>query len=257
MANKNRCIIYTRVSTDEQATKGRSIETQEANCRRHATERDYEVIGVYCDDGLSGKDLHRPGIQQAFGTLALNGADILLISDFDRLTREVEDKCLIAKLMKTQGWSIESLCENVDIDTAQGNLNLNMKVMFSQYEREMARERTCRVLNAKRERGEKLGGMRKYGYQEEERDGVKYLAPDPHEQRTIERICDLRDAGMTLSAICRELRRRKIRSRNGTTSWNPMTISRILQRAGIRVSNRKTRIDKGRRRMEKTDKNRK
>lgn len=56
--------IYIRVSTDEQAKKGYSIDMQEDQCRKYIERLNGAVNKVYIDDGYSGKNLNRPQIKQ-------------------------------------------------------------------------------------------------------------------------------------------------------------------------------------------------
>ena len=57
--------IYIRVSTDEQAKKGYSIDMQEDQCRKYIERLNGAVNKVYIDDGYSGKNLNRPQIKIA------------------------------------------------------------------------------------------------------------------------------------------------------------------------------------------------
>jgi Resolvase, N terminal domain len=63
-----RCAIYTRVSTDEQATSEySSLKRQEEVCRNYIdihAEKGWKAASIYDDAGYSGKDFGRPGIQE-------------------------------------------------------------------------------------------------------------------------------------------------------------------------------------------------
>ena len=53
--------IYCRVSTQEQAEEGYSLEEQQRLIREYCQQKNYEVAMVYEDAGISGKDIrHRP-----------------------------------------------------------------------------------------------------------------------------------------------------------------------------------------------------
>ena len=58
-------LIYCRVSTEEQAEKGYSLDAQEKFCRDFAQNNGYKVISVYRDEGKSGKTLGRPALKDA------------------------------------------------------------------------------------------------------------------------------------------------------------------------------------------------
>ena len=109
----------------------------------------------------------------------------------------------------------------------------NRESLFNQaldVKREVISERTKEVLEYKKRKGEKTGGKRQYGYDIEDRDGKKIAVPNNAEQKKIKLMKKLREGGLSLPAICKELKRRKIKTVEGSTTWQPMTVSRILQR---------------------------
>ena len=57
-------VIYVRVSTEEQAKHGFSVETQTATCLEFAQKQGFKVIKIYVEEGLSAKDLNRPEAQK-------------------------------------------------------------------------------------------------------------------------------------------------------------------------------------------------
>jgi len=56
-------IIYTRVSTDEQAEKGYSLRDQQAKLEKYCAEKGFEIIKHYQDDH-SAKTFERPEFQK-------------------------------------------------------------------------------------------------------------------------------------------------------------------------------------------------
>ncbi len=56
-------IGYCRVSTDEQAANGVSLDAQEEKIRAYCKAKDWDVAQVVRDEGISAKNLNRDGIQ--------------------------------------------------------------------------------------------------------------------------------------------------------------------------------------------------
>ena len=54
---------YTRVSREEQAREGVSLEAQRDRIAAYALAKDLELGEVLVDEGLSGKDLNRPALR--------------------------------------------------------------------------------------------------------------------------------------------------------------------------------------------------
>src|SRR3954451_22261371 len=65
---KGKAAIYLRVSTEEQAEDGNSLESQEARCRALCEARGLTIVDTYLDAGYSGGTLERPDL------IALRGA---------------------------------------------------------------------------------------------------------------------------------------------------------------------------------------
>ena len=58
-----RAIGYVRVSTEDQATNGVSLDAQQTKIQAYCVAKDWELIRVIRDEGASAKDLNRPGMQ--------------------------------------------------------------------------------------------------------------------------------------------------------------------------------------------------
>src|SRR3954463_2246618 len=82
---------YSRVSTDQQADRGVSLEAQAEKIRAMATVHDAELLDVIVDGGESGKSLQRPGIQRLLKMVDRREVQIVIVAKLDRLTRNVRD----------------------------------------------------------------------------------------------------------------------------------------------------------------------
>ena len=63
---KVRIASYCRVSTDEQAKSGYSIDDQKRTLLDHAEREGWQVVEVIEDDGFSGRTTNRPGIRRIY-----------------------------------------------------------------------------------------------------------------------------------------------------------------------------------------------
>ena len=57
--DKVKAVIYCRVSTEDQAEKGYSLESQEEECRKFALDKGYIVDRVFIERGESAKTQDR------------------------------------------------------------------------------------------------------------------------------------------------------------------------------------------------------
>src|SRR4051794_16566160 len=89
-------LIYTRVSTDEQASGGLSLDAQLADCRRYAAGRDGWVLGSEYQDVLSGKRDDRPAYQRILADVRRLRAEgkrvAIVLAALDRLGRDIQER---------------------------------------------------------------------------------------------------------------------------------------------------------------------
>ena len=82
-----KAIGYIRVSTEEQAATGISLDAQRAKIEAYATLKDLELVGIVEDAGKSAKDLKRPGVQQVLDMARRKAVDAVIIIKLDRMFR--------------------------------------------------------------------------------------------------------------------------------------------------------------------------
>lgn len=194
-----RAIAYVRVSTDEQATTGVSLDAQEAKLRAYCTALDVALVRVEVDAGLSASTLNRPALQRALASLRSGEADTLLVVKLDRLTRSVRDLCdLVDRYFRGERCSLVSLGESIDTRSAAGRMVLSMLATVSQWEREAIGERTSAAMAHLAAQGRYCGGGVPYGWRLAD-DGT--LVEHADEQAVIARARELRAAGHSLRAI--------------------------------------------------------
>lgn len=95
--------IYIRVSTEDQAREGFSLGEQEEKLRQLCDYKGYEIFKVYCDAGISAKDMeHRPRFQEMLQDMRDGKINYIVAYKLDRVTRSVRDlEELITQLEKT------------------------------------------------------------------------------------------------------------------------------------------------------------
>lgn len=217
-------IGYTRVSTDEQAQGGVSLEAQRAKLEQYAELYDLELVDIVVDAGVSAKNLNRDGLKSALAVLERGHAAGLLVAKLDRLTRSVRDLSdLLEKYFGTK-YALLSVAEKVDTSSAAGRMILNIMATVSQWEREVIGERTSAALQHKIAQGQHVGSP---GLGFRMADGQ--LQADQAEGSIVERILGLREDGLTLQAIADTLNDEKIPTKRGGR-WHPSTVTYILSR---------------------------
>jgi site-specific DNA recombinase len=216
---------YARVSTDDQVKEGVSLDAQQAKLEAYAMIKDWTMVEVIRDEGISAKDLKRPGLERLLAMVKAGKIGAVIVYKLDRLTRSVSDLDKLIKLFERKGVVLVSLQESFDPTTATGRAMMGLIALFSQWEREVIGERTKEVMAYKRSRREYTGGDTPYGWHMSA-DGLHLEAYEP-EQRVIREAIRLKDAGYSLRAIGARLERKGFLPRHGG-HWYPQTVKRVL-----------------------------
>lgn len=139
--------VYIRVSTLKQGKSGLGLESQKKICEDYIKSQGGKVDATF-KDVESGTHRNRKGLQDAIEYCKKNDCT-LVFAKLDRLARDVE---FCFKVVNT-GIDIHF----VDMPTIN-TLLLGVFAAVAQYERELTSDRTKKALQAKKARGEKLGG---------------------------------------------------------------------------------------------------
>lgn len=218
-----RAVGYIRVSTEEQASSGVSLDAQRAKLEAYCQLYDIELIGIEVDAGVSAKTLERTGLQAALALLEAGEADALVVVKLDRLTRRVADLDILIERYFGSRFTLMSVGEQIDTSTAAGRLVLNVLTSVAQWERETTSERTKTALAHKKQKGEHCGRPA-YGFQITEKKLAK-----AQEYETVKLINSMRVSGHTFQAIADHLNKEGVVTQRGGV-WHPMTVRNIIKR---------------------------
>lgn len=161
--------IYIRVSTDEQALEGFSIEAQKRRLLAYADSQDWEVAEVYIDDGWSAKDLKRPEMKRMISDIQEHIFDVVLVYKLDRMTRSASDCDHLLKIMETYNVKFQSCTESFETRTATGRLFIRLVADIAQWERENTAERVRFGMEQMVMEGRRPGGPINFGYDKDEK----------------------------------------------------------------------------------------
>ncbi len=152
-----KAIGYIRVSTDEQAKEGVSLENQEAKIRAYCDLKDLKLLEIVEDGGVSAKNLRRPGAQKVIEMACNKMVDAIAVYKLDRMFRSTVDALETTKQFDKWGVSFHSISENLDTKSAMGKFFFTLTAALAEMEREIIGERTKDVLQRKKANGEVYG----------------------------------------------------------------------------------------------------
>lgn len=205
-----RCLGYLRVSTDDQAENGASLDHQKRAIAAEVERRGWTV--EFAGDTASAKTIRkRPGFERALEQLDAGDYDALIVSRLDRAWRSVGDFAATMDRAQKRGWLIVMLDPAVDMSTPFGRAMAGVAAVFAQLERELISQRTSEGIRAKYASGE-------------------ILPPQPEvSDQAVRRIMALHGKGETQRAIARALTVEGVASPRGG-AWHHSTVGVVLRR---------------------------
>lgn len=223
-----RAAIYVRVSTDEQAAEGYSIEAQKEMLQDWCLVEGWEVAGVYEDDGFSGRSDKRPAYRKMMAEM--DRWDVLVVVKMDRIHRNSRNFMSMMDTLTKHGKMFVSSSEALDTTNALGRFVVDMIQRLAQLESEQIGERThmgmrekAETLDAATEGKRTMGFTPPYGYRL--RDGA--LEEDPDELPVVCRMFSEYAEGRSMDSICYGLNREGILTRRGNP-WNKRNLANVL-----------------------------
>ncbi len=175
--NDMNCILYLRVSSEEQVTNF-SLTNQEEYCKREAERKGYEVLKIFREEGASAKNIvGRPELVKLLACCEKNKDKIsaLLVYRFDRLARETSDFLIIRKKLSVLGIKIISCTEPVD-DSPTGRFVETLLASMAELDNSVKSERTKQGLKQRFLQGYTINAP-PLGYKYQEVNGKSLAVP--------------------------------------------------------------------------------
>ncbi len=218
--------IYLRVSTEEQAKEGFSINAQKEKLTSYANINDWDIYDFYIDDGISGKNItDRPSINRLIEDVKSGNVNNVLIYKLDRLTRSVKDLINLIELFEEYNCSFNSVTEKLDTSNAVGRMFIKIIGIFAEFERENLAERVSFGYEQKTREGNytNTNGVNGYDYIV----GSGELVVNDIEKDIVNRIYDLYLEGTSMLKIAKQFNEEKVPTKRGG-DWSQSTIKSIL-----------------------------
>ena len=179
---------YCRVSSDEQAAHGISIQAQRDILNGYAAMSQSE-IRIFEDAGFSGKNTQRPALRQLLAELPAAHVSAVVVWKLDRLSRSLRDTLtMIEDIFQPAGASLVSVTESIDTSTPSGRMMLNLLASFAQLEREQDSDRVVMSHKHLARDCQYLGGHIPLGYRV---DDQKHFQLDPVRAAIVRHVFDM------------------------------------------------------------------
>lgn len=222
--------IYARVSSERQAKEG-TIQSQLEALRGYAKENEHQIVDEFIDDGYSGADLNRPGLDDLRDAARDGLLEGVLVLSPDRLSRKQAHQIILLEEFKKLDTRVIFSTQPFG-NSAEDQLLLNIQGAISEYERAKILDRSRRgELHAIRN-GQVKAGNPPYGYKyvPKSRGRSGSYALDEQEAEIVKTIFDYYiNARLPGTAIARRLQSDGLPSRSPLNKWWSSTIYQILK----------------------------
>ena len=158
--------LYERVSTEEQARHGYSLDAQHQALTDFCKAHDHIIVGEYRDDGISGRKPYtkRPAMVQLLKDVETVRPDMILFTKLDRWFRNIKEYYKVQDILDRYKVDWKAINEEYDTSTASGRLYVNIKLSIAQDEADRTSERIKDVQDQLVAQGKVLGGKVPFGY---------------------------------------------------------------------------------------------
>ncbi len=136
-------ILYTRVSTDEQADKGFSLRHQIDVLLKYAALKGYTVVKHFQED-YSAKTFDRPEWRKlaAFCRSNKKNVDAILFTKWDRFSRNIEASYKTIREFRNMGIEVNSIEQPLDMSTPDSKVILSIYLSIPEVENDKISQRT-------------------------------------------------------------------------------------------------------------------
>lgn len=166
--------LYCRVSTDEQAREGVSLDEQQERLKAYCRAMGWSADPIlFVDDGYSAKNVDRPQLNQLLQAIEKGIISKILVTKLDRLSRRLLDLLKLIDVFQEHNVSFASISESFDTNTPSGRLTLQVLGAVAEFERERIRERVFENMVHAANQGKWLT-QSPYGYRLENKELVIY-----------------------------------------------------------------------------------
>jgi DNA invertase Pin-like site-specific DNA recombinase len=206
-----RAIGYVRVSTKSQGENGYGLAAQRDAIQAYCEQHGLDLVAVI-PDVMSGRRTDKLfGRAAALAAIRSGVADVLVLKDLDRATRDTRDGLDLMLNAKSEGWRI--VTTNGDDTNTIGEFELTVKLAFAEEERRRISERT------------------KAGLARARREGKVTMDESPIPDDIVNLIVAMHQRNsLGAKAIATRLTKEGVPTPGGGPRWHHSTVRNVLRR---------------------------
>ena len=165
--NKKAGLYYRLSQEDERAGESLSIENQKKILEKYAHENGFEIVDEYIDDGWSGTNFNRPGVQRLLEDAKNGRINVIIVKDLSRFGRNyIEVGQYTDYLFPTYNIRFIAVGDNVDSAVTE-NTGMDMTPImnvFNEWHAANTSKKIRAVIEANAREGIYRSNQAPYGY---------------------------------------------------------------------------------------------
>ena len=196
--------IYVRLSQEDMREgESLSIENQKLILTKYVSEQSWNLIDIYIDDGFSGTNFDRPGVQRLLDDAKTGRINLIIVKDLSRFGRNyIEVGQYVDYIFPA--YNIRFIALNDNVDTAnKDSAALDMMPivnLFNEWHSASTSKKIRAVMQANAKAGKYKSSIAAYGYVKGT-DEKHTPIVDPESAEIVKRIFTMRSQGMTMRNI--------------------------------------------------------
>ena len=211
--NQKITALYCRLSRDDNLEgDSNSIQNQKLILQKYADENGFQNTRFYVDDGYSGANFNRPAFEQMMDDMSNGDIAVIITKDLSRLGRnQLHTGLYIEEIFPSNDVRYIAVNDNVDTKYENSNELMPFKNLFNEWHVRDCSRKVRNVVNAKAQRGIRVGTRAPYGY----RKGATKDSPllvNEEAAAVVKRIFAMCAGGMGPSQIAKQLKKEHIYS---------------------------------------------
>ncbi len=151
---KTEAVIYTRVSTKEQADNNASLDTQLKHCKKYAEEKGLDIVEYFGGTYESAKDDERKEFQKMLSYVKRKKSiGYVIVYSYDRFSRSGPGGAFISHELKQRGIKVVSVTQSIDHNDPSGNFMEGIYHLFSEFDNQLRRDKSMTGMIEKLKQG--------------------------------------------------------------------------------------------------------
>ena len=140
----NNIVVYTRVSSYEQAVFNTSLDSQRKSCIEFAEKRGLEIKTIFGGTYESAKNDERKEFAKMISCVKKDKSiSAILVYSYERFSRS-ENAGNLTRTLESLGVKVLSVYQEIDVTTPSGKLQQNIFYLFGNYDNELRKDKTIK-----------------------------------------------------------------------------------------------------------------